>query len=116
MKKADIQLMMDGRADHLRKIGLNPSEVRLWSKNWSNLKAGAKRDRKECDLTFEEYTELAAIAGLKSADQVGKGRDDHYQMGRIGDRGGYTLGNCRFITKRDNLEERRMNEKMGCCN
>lgn len=116
MKKAEIQAMMQRREDHLKSLGLDPWEVRMWGKNWSNLKARAKRDNKVCDLTFEDYTDLAAIAGLKRADQIGREFDDQYQMGRIGDRGGYTMGNCRFITKRENLEERRINEKMGCCN
>lgn len=115
MKKEEIQAMMQNRVNHLKGIGLNPCEVKMWSKNWQNLKAGAKRVGRVCTLSFEEYTNLAVKAGMKSADQIGKNKDDDYQMGRIGDRGDYVWGNCRFITKRQNLEERRINEKMGCC-
>lgn len=115
MKKSEIQAMMQARADYLKRIGLNPMEVRDWAKNWSNLKARAKRDQRRCDLSFEDYVELAAMAGLISANQIGREKDDDYQMGRIGDRGNYVMGNCRFITKRENLEERRINESMGCC-
>ena len=113
MKKADIEAMMQGRRDHLKKIGLDPFEVQMWSKNWSNLKSGAKRVGRVCTLTFEEYTDLAQMAGMTKAEQVDKRNDDDYQMGRIGDRGDYVWGNCRFITKRQNLTERWENERLG---
>lgn len=41
---------------------------------------------------------------------IGKSLDS-YQLGRYGDVGGYSVTNCRFITKRQNLKERNEN---GC--
>jgi hypothetical protein len=102
--------MMKARADHLARIGLEATEVKGWSKNWSNLKAGAKRVGRICTLSFEEYTDLAVEAGLNTASQVGR-YPGAYQMGRNRDEGNYVKGNCRFIVKEDNLKERWMYDK-----
>lgn len=102
--------MMKAREDHLTRIGLLANEVKDWSKNWSNLKARAKRVDRICSLSFEEYTGLAAEAGLESASQVGR-YPGAYQMGRNRDEGHYVKGNCRFIVKEENLRERWMYDK-----
>lgn len=105
MKRVDVQQMMQARALHLEDIGLDPNELREWLKNYSNLKSRAKRYGRECHLTFEEYTQLAVDAELTHASQVGIDPDS-YQLGRVQDEGHYIIGNCRFITKTRNLEER----------
>jgi hypothetical protein len=56
-------------------------------------------------LTFEQYTRLAVDAGLTRANQIGL-EPDSYQLGRYRDEGVYRVGNCRFITKEQNLRER----------
>ena len=44
-------------------------------------------------------------ASLTAPSQIGRDLDS-YQLARYGDQGGYSIGNCRFITKQENLEER----------
>jgi hypothetical protein len=55
-------------------------------------------------LTFNDYMQKAAEAGLTSPEQVGR-RAHEYQMGRVGDQGHYEGDNCRFITKQQNIQE-----------
>jgi hypothetical protein len=105
MIRNDIRVLRQNREQHLQTIGLRSAEVSEWGKNWNNLRARAKRVERECTLTFEEYTTLAAEAGLSSASQIGL-RFGDYQLGRKEDRGHYVMGNCRFIVKEQNLKER----------
>ena len=54
-------------------------------------------------LTGAEYCQLLEDAGITAADI---GQKLHlYQLGRYGDKGDYEVGNCRFITMRENLSE-----------
>lgn len=96
------------RMKHLSSIGLNPDDVQRWMGKWLNLKGDAKGNGREFTLTFEQYTQLAVDAGIKAPSEIGQTLDS-YCMGRVGDSGGYTLGNCRFITQRQNQTERRLN-------
>jgi len=105
MIRNDIQVLRDKRSSHLDQIGLCRAEVGEWAKCWRNLKARATRVGRDCDLTFEDYTGMAAYAGIKSPVQIGT-KPGHYQMGRYGDHGDYVRGNCRFIVKEQNLRER----------
>lgn len=104
IRKDILQLRMQ-RSDHLTSIGLLSEEVSDWAKSWNNLRARAKRIGRDCDLSFEAYTTIASKSGLSSAKQIGT-NTGNYQLGRHMDRGGYTDGNCRFITKEQNLAER----------
>lgn len=105
MTPTKIQLLRSKRMEHLDQVGLCRAEVSEWGKNWNNLRSRATRIGRECDLSFEDYTMLAAKAGIRSAIEVGT-KPGNYQVGRFGDVGGYTKGNCRFITKEFNLKER----------
>lgn len=95
------------KRQHLSSIGLNPEDVEAWYSKWDNLKNNSKWYCKFF-LSFEQYTSLAAEAGLTIPDQIGKSSGS-YCMGRIGDKGDYELGNCRFITQRQNQLERKLN-------
>lgn len=94
--------------DLLDQIGLNSADYLRWKKLWSALCSHAQGRGAVCYLTFDQYVRLALDAGLTSPDQIGVGIDK-YQLGRIGDTGNYELGNCRFITMRQNLDERFLN-------
>lgn len=59
-------------------------------------------------MTFDQYLHLALEAGIQTPYEIGIGVDK-YQLGRLGDCGDYELGNCRFITMRQNLDERYLN-------
>jgi hypothetical protein len=67
------------------------------------------------ELTFMDYMFLASEAGLLHPSQVGI-RSHQYQLGRYGDRGGYSLNNCRFITCRENRKEAHTNGKSDAWN
>lgn len=79
-----------------------------WKEKWKCLKDNAKAKGVSCLLTLSEYIDLAKEAGISRPDQIGK-NIDKYQLGRFGDVGNYEIGNCRFITMRQNLEERQLN-------
>jgi hypothetical protein len=56
-------------------------------------------------LSFEEYIEMMAAAGLRP-DMVGL-RHGQYQLARYEDAGAYTRVNCRFIPQEQNQAERK---------
>jgi len=75
------------------------------------IKLWTQQKRKNCykqgipiDLTWQDIAQLMDDAGI-TVDDIGKGSAD-YNLARYGDKGGYTLDNCRFITKRENIQER----------
>ena len=93
------------RAEVLRRIGLDPTQVDAWFGKWQNLKCSSKQRGSICLLTFEQYVSLAKETGLTEPQQIGK-KSQLYQMARIGDTGNYELGNCRFVTMSQNAKER----------
>jgi hypothetical protein len=103
-----------GRAlgEHRRKAltyyGFDPQDLTVWRHKWFRLVQRSRAEDKECTLTFIDYISLAKAAGLTSPDQIGRSQGQ-YQMGRLGDTGGYILGNCRFITMQQNQDERKQN-------
>ena len=56
-------------------------------------------------LTLEILDELLEEAGI-TMDNIGQ-RADSYHLARYGDAGDYSRGNCRFITARENIAERK---------
>lgn len=97
----------EARRNHLVNLGLEP-DVEGWRYKWNNLVGNcrARPDGVECRLSFEDYTRLAAQAGLKCPSQISRAG---YQLGRVGDIGHYEMGNCRFITHTQNIVERALN-------
>ncbi|WP_422460951.1 hypothetical protein [Endozoicomonas sp. ALB115] len=68
----------------------------------------SKRNGIKFNLTSTEYITKIWEAGI-NPDQIGQSVDS-YQLGRIGDGDvPYTVETCRFITKRQNLDERKEN-------
>ena len=65
-------------------------------------KWNAKRYGRVCFLTFKEYVDLVREAGIKSSDIGSCG----YHLARYEDRGDYQVGNCRFIPRQANMDER----------
>ena len=63
----------------------------------------AKRGKPKFLLTVDEVIQKLDEAGITISD-VGR-RSHEYQLGRYGDTGEYTVDNCRFITRRENLVE-----------
>ena len=77
-------------------------------KHYNNKKYAAKKNGIECKLSFYEYCLLVKEAGLKSSDLGYAGRD--YVLARYNDEGDYEYGKCRFITRRENLLERKTSQ------
>lgn len=75
-----------------------------WYKKYLNIKGRAKERGLVFSLSFEDYKDLAAQAGITEPSQIGR-ISGKYQMARIGDIGGYELGNCRFVLKEQNDKE-----------
>lgn len=83
-------------------------DVKWWTDKFRTLVRNAPKKGVFCDLSFDQYVRLAKRAGIKSPDEIGpyKGK---FQMGRKGDIGDYTIGNCRFITRERNAYEKHKN-------
>lgn len=79
-------------------------------KRYINKKYAAKYVNIEFDLTFNEYCELVSNAGLKSSNLGYNG--DNYVLARYNDTGGYSKNNCRFITQKENMKERKISENI----
>ena len=62
-------------------------------------------DPKGFTITGPEMISLFDEAGIDPED-IGK-KADKYQLARHDDEGGYHIGNCRFITMRENLQEKK---------
>lgn len=82
-----------------------PQLTGKWRVKYGKKKADANYKGIDFNLTFEEYLMLAYEAKLKSPAQIGT-KPRNYQLGRIGDTGGYAKDNCRFITHIRNRKER----------
>jgi hypothetical protein len=71
---------------------------------WRNKCVNAKKEGIECKLTFDEYCQLVKDAGLKSSQLGFTG--EGYVLARYNDSGDYEIGNCRFITQKENSDEK----------
>lgn len=89
-KKSDLELELD-----------DDGKLRT---RWINKKYNAKKEGLECKLTYDEYCILVKEAGLVSSQLGFTG--DKYVLGRYNDEGDYTLENCRFITQKENSDEK----------
>lgn len=72
-----------------------------------DVRSHAKQRGIVCDLKFGQYLKLVQLASIRSSS-IGKKRGQ-YQLGRLGDTGGYSAGNCRFITVEQNRLESVLN-------
>ena len=72
---------------------------------WLNKKNNAKAEDIEFLLSYEQWCRLVEEAGLRSSDLGFSGKN--FVLARFKDRGPYKLGNCRFITQKDNAAEKK---------
>jgi hypothetical protein len=86
-------------------VGLKARHAEIWHLKWRRLMIRSKRRGLPCTLTFRQFLRLATRAGLTRPSQIGTA-SSQYNLSRYGDTGGYTPGNCRFITSAQNREER----------
>lgn len=97
MKRADY-------TKYVASLGFPVDDVSKWMRKYYKLRGNVPLRGVELKLSFLDYITLAKEAGITDPDQIGSGRGK-YQIGRIGDSGNYEIGNCRFITKEQNLLE-----------
>ena len=71
---------------------------------YSNKRVNAGHEGVLFELTFEEFCILISKAGLVSSQLGYKGQ--MYVLARYGDKGSYTFDNCRFITQKENSDEK----------
>ena len=90
-------------------LGFDRQHFFMFRKKWYSIKATSNQKGREFSLTFSEYTTLVKLAKIESPHQIGREHQSQYQMSRLKDLGGYTWGNCRFITKAENISEAKMN-------
>lgn len=76
---------------------------------WINKRVNAAAEGIPFDLSYEDYLELVNQAGLKSSQLGFSG--EGYVLARLGDAGGYTKTNCRFITQLENAHEKAISDK-----
>lgn len=82
---------------------------KLYNK-WKLKCSNAKTMGNECYLSFDDYCKLVQDAGLMSS-QLGISGES-YELARYGDKGPYSIDNCRFITHQENMQEREVSNKM----
>ena len=68
----------------------------------------AKKEGLRCDLSYEDFCELVSQGGLVSSQLGFTG--EGYVLARYNDKGDYTIGNCRFITHKENVAEKQISE------
>lgn len=73
-------------------------------RRYSNKRVNAQKENIPFNLTYEQYIELVNDAGLKSSQLGFTG--EGYVLGRNNDSGGYEPGNCKFITQKENSDEK----------
>lgn len=101
-------------ADRLRrvksKLELEVNDDNKLKQRWANKRVNANAEGIPFDLSYAEYVQLVADAGLKSSQLGFTG--DGYVLARYNDSGGYSINNCRFITQKENISERKITDKM----
>jgi len=105
MAKAWFITLNEERREYFTKVGIPVEDLKYWVAKWHALVCHCEQTNKECSLSFYDYVNLALAANIYDYSRIGKSATS-MQLGRIGDTGGYTLDNCRFITKRQNMDER----------
>ena len=83
---------------------VNEETKALW-KYWKTKKQIRTSDDPPFLLGGAELVELLNDAGI-TVNDIGQ-RSHQYQLGRYGDTGAYEMGNCRFITARENAQEKK---------
>lgn len=78
-------------------------------RKFSNKRANAQKEGIPFSLTFDDFCSLVRDAGLVSSQLGFSG--SKYVLARYGDKGGYELGNCRFITQAENAKEKIITDK-----
>ena len=73
-------------------------------RKYTNKRVNARKENIECLLTFNEFCDLLRDANLKSSDLGFSGNG--YVLARYNDTGPYAVGNCRFITQKQNSDEK----------
>jgi len=82
---------------------------RLFAK-WKMKCCNAEKEGLHCNLTFHEFCLLVKDANLVSSQLGFSG--DMYVLARYEDKGDYTFNNCRFITQKENSDEKVITEKV----
>ena len=85
---------------------LNEETRAIWF-YWMKKRKRARVKGQTFTLSATEMVQLFTDAGI-TANDIGK-KAHQYQLGRHGDTGGYEMGNCRFITMKENMEEAKRN-------
>ena len=81
------------------------------NRKYNNKRSNAKKEGIPFELSFDEYCQLVRDAGLKSSDLGLTG--NNYELARYNDTGPYAVGNCRFITHKENIAEQKRSEKQS---
>lgn len=87
------------------RLGFDMSVYEDFNKKWQQLIRNAIRREVNATLTFREYCLLAKDANLTNPKLIGR-ESGNYQLGRLGDVGPYSMGNCRFILIHENIQEK----------
>ena len=103
-----IEKKISSRHEIGRWLSIRVVDAKGWYKKWMGLRKHSAWRRLPCTLSLWQYIALATKAGLTRPAQVGTASDS-YHMSRVGDVGGYDLGNCRFLLHKENRAEQNVN-------
>ena len=82
---------------------MSKKEEQIIRVKWQAKKDDAKRRKIDCTITFEQYIQMMSNANI-TEDMIGT-HSNAYQLARYKDQGIYSIENCRFITRTENLKE-----------
>lgn len=101
----------DGREAVVQRYGYLLEDTDCWYGLFRGHITRSDRRGLRSELTFEDYVRKAYEANLSGPEMIGA-RRGMYQLGRVGDEGNYTNGNCRFITREQNTTEAHANGRL----
>ncbi len=102
MTKDDL-LKRIANLEYAARFGFSSDEYAKLRIKFNTFVKHAKKRTAAIELTLQDYILLCYQANIKAED-IGL-TNGKYQLGRIGDKGEYKLGNVRFITKEQNMQE-----------
>lgn len=98
----------------VKKKYINADDIdddRKLGRKYSNKRVNAEKEKIQFNLSFDDFCFLIRSAGLKSSDLGFTGKN--YVLARFNDTGPYAIGNCRFISHKENMAERTISEKQS---
>lgn len=98
-------MKLDEKVQIVAARGFMLTDTEAWYLKWSRHHHAAIERGMGSQLTFEQYMDKVQQADLDMPEQIGRS-NEQFQLARVGDEGDYRVDNCRFITAKENQQEK----------